>query len=458
MQRFLLLTVYVLLFFSSLAAQETRSNSEQDALDKKAKKEQKRAEKEAREKYREKFNFFSVTSEPSGASVYLGSELLGKTPIRLPIKVKYFYNGPSFLFSKYFSSPVTMTVSLDGYVTKTLQITNGPFVWTSLDGKNHLYYYTVAQPEYLVHLSKVGEFLGANPFARADRPIGISRAKLTTEEVVRKTLPSVVTVSTTEGGGTGFFILSSGVVVTNKHVVGSAQEVTITTAKGEEYRSREIFLHPHRDLALIKVNGSAFPAIPFADPATVDVGTDVIAIGSPGLGGSVLRNSVTKGIISSFRNSEDYGVLVQTDAALNHGNSGGPLVNLNGELIGVNTLGYVDFGKEGLSFAVFSSEVLEMLKEHFNFAPTFGDTALQQTAAAETSNRRQTLTVTSEPDGADIYVDQKYVGNTPSKLAVSEGIHKIRISSPGFADWEREITVESGSEPSIKAVLEKTPN
>lgn len=106
--------------------------------------------------------------------------------------------------------------------------------------------------------------------------------------------------------------------------------------------------------------------MPLANPADVNVGAEAIAIGSPGGVNSILANTVTRGIVSAFRQT-DAGLLLQTDAAINHGNSGGPLLNLYGDVIGVNTLKIVIPGKEGLGFALFVSEIYAMLKEHLNF-------------------------------------------------------------------------------------------
>jgi S1-C subfamily serine protease len=154
-------------------------------------------------------------------------------------------------------------------------------------------------------------------------------------------------------------------------VVEAFQQVSIVTSKGETIPSKSVYIHPTKDLALIKIDTANFPFIPLVHPAGVNVGADVVAIGSPGLGMVSLQNTVTKGIISSFRQMEDEGLMLQTDVAINPGNSGGPLLNTYGEVVGVNTMGAR--GKEGLNFALFTSEILSMLKEHFNFTPVYAD-------------------------------------------------------------------------------------
>jgi S1-C subfamily serine protease len=445
----------ILLLFLCFVQSFAQSDTEKIAA-KQAKDDAKKAQKLYEQEQKEKWKYFSVTSDPPGARVEINGEIFGTTPIRNPVKVKFFYSGPTFAFSSYLSTPLTMTVSKEGYVSKTLIITKGPYQWVSLNGANRLIYYVVASPEIDVKLEKIGQFLGTNPFTKqAEAPVNSSStAALSTEDVIQRALPAVVTVQTSEGSGSGFFILETGIVVTNKHVVGSSQSVTVVTSKGESIPSKSIYLHPNRDLALIKLDGSSFPVLPIAEPTSVNVGSDVIAIGSPGVAGVLLQNTVTKGIISSFRNSETNGILIQTDAALNHGNSGGPLLNRQGQVIGVNTLGFVDFDKEGLSFSVFCSEILQMLKDQFNYVPERKPTA---TDADEKVAKQEKVVadITSDPTGAEIYVDDKFVGSTPSKISLSPGDRIVKIVRPGYKNWERKVTIEMGSSPNFNALLER---
>lgn len=394
-----------------------------------AKRERERLEKEQREKYK----YFSVISDPPGARVEVNGELFGETPVKQPVKVKFFYNGPTFAFSSYIATPLNLTVSKDGYVSKTIQITRGPYMWVSLNGLNRLIYHVVTEPEFYVKLDKVGEFLGSNPLGRksfeetgfADSDQSISKS-LTTEQIVTKALPAVVTIRSGNSSGSGFFILSSGVIVTNRHVVGSNQSVSVVTSKGETLQSRSVFIHPTKDLALIKVDGVDFPVIPIADPALLKVGADVIAIGSP----AGLQNTVTKGIVSSFREGSSDGLVVQTDVAINPGNSGGPLLNASGEVVGVNTFKLVAGNIEGLGFSIYSSEILLMLKDHFDFVPEFPKKAIStQTSAVEQPiTNRILVQVTSDPIGAEIFVNGRLVGNTPSKIGLNPGDHTLKIT------------------------------
>src|SRR5205085_1504416 len=118
---------------------------------------------------------------------------------------------------------------------------------------------------------------------------------LTVEQLVQQSLPTVVTVQNGSSSGSGFFITESGIVVTNRHVVEGATQVGVTTSKGETLQSEALFVHPTKDLALIKLKAGTYPYVRLADPRLVNVGADVVAIGSPGLpgGSEILANTVT---------------------------------------------------------------------------------------------------------------------------------------------------------------------
>ena len=165
--------------------------------------------------------------------------------------------------------------------------------------------------------------------------------------------------------GSGFFISSDGYIVTNNHVVDHATEVTITTADGKSMPAKVIGIDSKTDLALLKVQGDSFPYVNFAAQAP-RVGDWVIAVGNPfGLGGTV-----TAGIVSARGRdigSGPYDDFLQIDAPVNHGNSGGPTFNAEGEVVGVNTAIFSPSGGSvGIGFAIASDvvkNVVEQLKD-----------------------------------------------------------------------------------------------
>jgi S1-C subfamily serine protease len=166
---------------------------------------------------------------------------------------------------------------------------------------------------------------------------------MTTEELVKFAEPSVVRIETDNGVGSGFVIDAGGYIMTNNHVVQGARSINVTLSDGSENDAQVVGTDPKGDLALLKIDASGLQALKLADLNQVQIGQDVVAIGyaldlSMGEGPSF---SVTRGIVSQKNRaiSESSGILgaVQTDAAINHGNSGGPLLDLYGEVVGINT-------------------------------------------------------------------------------------------------------------------------
>lgn len=159
------------------------------------------------------------------------------------------------------------------------------------------------------------------------------------------------------GGGSGFVISSDGMIITNKHVVRDASaEYTVLTNNGEKYKAEILARDPAQDLAIIKINALGLKPATIGDSDSVKLGQTAIAIGNA-LG--EFRNTVSVGVVSGLsRNitasgagfSEQIEGLIQTDAAINQGNSGGPLLNLKGEVIGVNTA--VASGAQNVGFAI----------------------------------------------------------------------------------------------------------
>ena len=151
--------------------------------------------------------------------------------------------------------------------------------------------------------------------------------------------------------GSGVIISTDGYIVTNNHVVDGADELLVTLNDNKEYSARIIGADATTDLALIKIDGKNLPAIQIANSDDVKVGEWVLAVGNP-LG---LNNTVTAGIVSAKARSMGQGVssMIQTDAAINQGNSGGALVNTNGALIGINAMIYSQTGSNiGYGFAI----------------------------------------------------------------------------------------------------------
>ncbi|MDP3999708.1 MAG: trypsin-like peptidase domain-containing protein [bacterium] len=161
------------------------------------------------------------------------------------------------------------------------------------------------------------------------------------------------------GGGSGFIVDPNGIILTNKHVIADPNaEYTIVTFDNKKYPAVILGRDPVDDVAILKIDAKNLPTIPLGESATVELGQTVLAIGNA-LG--IFQNTVSSGIISGLSRSiaakadqespiQEMRGLIQTDAAINPGNSGGPLVNINGEAIGINAA--IVFGAQNIGFAI----------------------------------------------------------------------------------------------------------
>ena len=163
------------------------------------------------------------------------------------------------------------------------------------------------------------------------------------------------------GVGSGFIISADGHVLTNAHVVEGADEVFVTLTDKREFKAKVIGSDRRTDVALVKIDGNNLPRLTMGDSSKLRVGEWVIAIGSP----FGLENTVTAGIVSAnSRDTGDYLPLIQTDVAVNPGNSGGPLINMRGEVVGINSQIYSrSGGYMGISFAVPIDEAIRVSEQ-----------------------------------------------------------------------------------------------
>ncbi len=160
------------------------------------------------------------------------------------------------------------------------------------------------------------------------------------------------------GVGSGFIISADGYVLSNAHVVDGADEVYVTLTDKREFKAKVIGADARTDVALLKIEGANLPRLTIGDSDKIRVGEWVIAIGSP----FNLENTVTAGIISAkSRDTGDYLPLIQSDVAVNPGNSGGPLINMRGEVIGINSqIATLSGAYNGISFAVPIDEAMRV--------------------------------------------------------------------------------------------------
>ncbi len=202
--------------------------------------------------------------------------------------------------------------------------------------------------------------------------------ELSTQEVAALVGPAVVGVenvgtsnfyyyqtNTTLGTGSGVIVSKDGYIVTNYHVIDNATKLNITLSTGDKYDAKVVGFDEESDIALIKIDGVELPHATFGDSSKVTVGDRAIAIGNPL--GTELMGTVTQGIISAVNRTVRVDnrtmTLIQTDAAINNGNSGGALINAYGEVIGINSVKMAASGVEGLGFAIPANTVVSIVDD-----------------------------------------------------------------------------------------------
>ena len=216
------------------------------------------------------------------------------------------------------------------------------------------------------------------------------------------------------GSGSGVIIREDGYIVTNNHVIEGATEIEVTLNSNQTYPATLVGTDPATDIALLKINASGLPVVPFGDSDNLRLGEWVIAIGSP----YDLRSTITAGIVSAKgRSMPNYTgefkieSFIQTDAAVNPGNSGGALVDKSGNLVGINTAIISNTGSyAGYSFAVPSNIVKKIVYDLMDFG----------------SVKRALLGITMQP------IDDKIADDL--KLSSRNGVYIVEVSKNGAAD------------------------
>ncbi|MGG6266029.1 S1C family serine protease [Leptolyngbya sp. AN03gr2] len=215
----------------------------------------------------------------------------------------------------------------------------------------------LTEPTFLAALNSPGAET-VSPARYEVAALAVSDQPMSIAQLTGRSVSSIVRIRTSSGRGSGFLIDSSGLVITNHHVVGSAFTVNVDLYDGSTRIGRVLRRDPELDAALVQLEGGTIDisGLPVCQTNAVRVGESVIAIGNP----LSLSNSVTQGIVSGFRLDGDRR-LIQTDTAINPGNSGGPLMNRQGAVIGIVTEKIASKGIEGLGFALPIDQVLHRL-------------------------------------------------------------------------------------------------
>ncbi len=385
-----------------------------------------------------------ITSNPSGATVEIDGLEAGTTPYAQDLPGGYFHKTKTSLGAR-LEHAMVARVSLAGYITKEIPLTNGPMRWISLNGRSQGEYWLFKTDHFHVELEAVATtFTGGVTAKLASGAVAELAPPLSVEELVQRARPAVVLLKGAEKAGSGFFVTDTGVIVTNAHVARGEQTLVAGLSGGQQVQAKVVYIDSDLDIALAKVEGEGLPHLALADAGNVQQGESVVAIGNPG---DALPFSVTKGIVSAIGRFAvaGPGTWIQTDTPMNPGNSGGPLLNLRGEVIGINTQKLVKEGVQGIGFALSATDLLEVLRR---FYP-----GIAAAAAPQAPKGLGSIEIASDPDSAEIWVDGKFIGNTPSTLKLSIGPHLILLKAEGYADWQRQVEILKDSKATLSGTL-----
>jgi serine protease Do len=414
----------------------------------------------------------SITSTPPGATVEINGVAVGTTPFEKDYPGGYFHRAHTSIGSR-LEHPLVARLNLAGYATKEIPLTEGPMEWISLNGRKHGEYFLFKAERFDVRLDSIAQTFTGEVSPAGTAGAMAARPELALEEVVARAKPAILYLKGADRSGTGFFVTDTGVIATNAHVARGEGSLLARLPSGLQLEAKVVFLDADLDIALLKVDGQNLPRLGLADASEARQGQGAVAIGNPG---DAMLFSVTKGIVSAVGKfpSAGAGTWIQTDAPINPGNSGGPLLNMYGEVIGINTLKLVKKNTNGIGFALSASDLMGVLRRFYpeaqfasrnepgvvpreNFAevPAGAETQLTATlpqgAIPEATG---TISITSDPDGAEIFIDDKFLGDAPATLKLPVGPHAIVLKFPGRADWIRTLEVLKGSKVSLKANLQ----
>ena len=423
----------------------------------------------------------TITSTPAGATVELDGVPAGVTPFEKDFPGGYFHKTRTAVGSR-LEHAMVARISLDGYATKELPLTLGPMEWVGLNGRHHGEYWLLKANTFHAELEPISQvFTGRITTSGGDTSSTDATAELSIEDVIARAKPAVVYLKGGEKAGTGFLVSDTGVIATNAHVARGEGSLLTTLAGGLQLEAKVVYLDADLDIALLKVEGHGFPHLTLADASAVRQGETVLAIGNPG---EAMLFSVTKGIVSAVGRfpSAGPGTWIQTDTPINPGNSGGPLLNGRGEVVGISTQKLVKKNVSGIGFALSATDLLNVLHRFYPEILTGTRTAVASSEAGAPASRRKlvmaagisagdnsnelpteprvekragvgTVAVTSDPDGAELIVDDKFVGNSPAKLKLTAGPHTILLRCQGCVEWKRQIEVMKDSVVNLDGVL-----
>jgi S1-C subfamily serine protease len=387
----------------------------------------------------------TIVSKPPGATVEIEGVVVGTTPYEMSVPGGYFHKTHS-VFGTRLERPMVVRIYKDGFGARQMTLTEGPYKWIALNGTDHGDYYLLKSKRVEVELERATVLSAGAVAAKGAFPVSVtSRHDLPPEEIVSRSTPSIVRLDGIHGQGSGFFVTANGIIATNRHVTEGESSFMVTTCEGTHLLGKVIYEDAELDLAFVKVDGDGFPALILVGISDVRPGATVLAIGHPA---GAFPDAVTRGIVSAVGRREDHkGIWIQTDAAISPGSSGGPLLNQVGDVIGMST-----FYISGVNSMYFSLSAQDLIEAIARFSP--GAVAPPKTADTTANGM---VTINSDVGAADIYVDGKFAGNTPSVFTLPVGPHHVAVKTTGKKEWARELEVLKDSQTQLRAVFDSQP-
>jgi serine protease Do len=419
----------------------------------------------------------SITSTPSGATVEIDGVKLGTTPFVKEYPGGYFRRTKTAIGAR-LEHPLTARVKLDGFAPKTLTLCDGPQQWRDLHGRSRGEYWTFKVASFDVTLVPISKEFTGEVSVKTARNLSVELVRnLTLEEIVATVKPSVVYLEGSKHAGTGFLVTDSGVIATNAHVARDEESLLAKLSGGVELEASVAYIDDEVDIALLRIQGANFPHLTLTDASNVRQGQEVFAVGNPG---AAMLFSVTKGIVSAvdkFPNAGP-GTWIQTDAQLNPGNSGGPLINMKGEVIGITTSKPSGATTTGIGFALSASDLMRILEDFYpdenviteklalpkgdastHPSPLLAGSSEPQDSQAERSmttgdsNRTQvgygTIDVRG-PTGSRIELDRVIVGDVPASFKLPTGLHKVVVILPDHSRKAQFVHLAADSEVTVE--------
>lgn len=391
-----------------------------------------------------------ITSTPPGATIVLDEKVIGVTPYEKDFPPGYFKRTLTS-FQDRLQHSVRVRLILSGYVTKEMVLTDGPRQWVDLHHHSHGDFWLFKADEF--HFELV-------PLPPADvspspgkTPVSAELLELSPEEVIARVKPAIVVLVAPNLSGSGFFVNDSGLIATNAHLTTSGSDLSAILWNGQSLKTHLVYADPAMDIAFLLVQppstGFPLPYLLLADSSSVRQGDTVFAIGHPAGG---MPFSVTKGIVSAVGKLSSSGdeTWIQTDAALNPGNSGGPLLNSRGEVIGITTEKPAGKAVTGIAFALSTAHLSAALKD-WSRVQSFPVEKLSSPAASDPSVPPLGVVHFAKPEGVSVYIDGSLLGQIPMSVPLSPGKHTVVFRQAGQADCIKWLTIVKGLEATQNA-------